>query len=242
MKELNVKENGRAVDFKGFLEIYEKDEHGEFTVLVKTQENLFVDDGKELTLDFLWGIASWWNYMDTGSYTSSNIGWNTTRYMGFGTCMFSNASQERVSGMTGIPSGEECSYPVAETLLVSPLDSFLSNEIGQRVACQITRADQTVEIMAQADVPGDIPVGTALREFGMFLKASGPATDPSYSNANKDRAMICRSTRKGTGYYGIGPGGCASVGSGSTGAVLCYYDDPYVVNADIQIRWKFGEC
>lgn len=216
--------------FKGKVERFERDENGDFTILTGKSTNLWVDDGKEFALDFIFGIESW-----------LEGDWNEERWMGYGTCMFNNESFERASGMDYIPTGQECNYPVDETWLVGPEDSFLSREIGQRTAITITRRDQTVEMSAIINVPGDVPVGTKLREFGVFLKSSGPTHDPSYHAASKSHAMICRTALAGTGYYCSG-GTCLPCGSGAAGAELCYYDEPYSATGDVQLRWKFGEC
>ena len=217
---------------KGIVERWARDEVGEFTVFLGKSPNLWVDDGRELTLDWLFGIDSW---LDGD--------WNTERWMGCGTCMFNNESFERASGMDAIATGQECNYSVLETYLVNPEDSFLSREVGQRVQITVTRRDQTVEMAAIINVPGDVPVGTDLREFGVFLKRTGPTNDPSYHAASKMRTMICRTALYGTGYYATGATGiCASIGSGGAGAELCYYDEPYHATGDVQLRWKFGEC
>ena len=152
-------------------------------------------------------------------------------------------SQERASGMNAIPSGSECSYPVSSTWLVEPEDSFLSREFvtGSRVSISATRRDQTVEIRAHVDVPGDVPANSYIREFGIFLASSGPAHDPSYQDGSKIRAMICRSALFGTGWYNMSGGSCVPCSSGAVGAELCYYDDPYQAVSDIEFRWVFGE-
>lgn len=223
--------------FKGKIKIYEKDEHGDFTKFIRESPNLFVDDGKELTLDYLWGLVSWWNPMEQNLYGSGNVGWDTKRYMGFGTCMFNNASFERASGWEGIPSGNEYDYPVDATYLVSPEDSFLSKETGTRILVDATRTDQTVEIAITVTVPGYLTAGTKLREFGMFLKSAGPNHDPSLVDNQKPYSIVCRSVISGSGWYNsLGP--CAKT---DPGAKLCYFDDPYEVNDDIQLRWVFGE-
>ena len=222
---------------KGIVKIYEKDEEGNFTKLVKTSPNLFVDDGKELMLDYLLGIKSWWNPLEQTEYGSGNVGWNTTRYIGLGTMMFNNSSFERASGIEGIPTGEEYSYPVDSTFLVSPEDSFLSKEVGNRVAVSCTRRDQTVEITALVQVPSDIPYGTKIREFGLFLKSTGPNHDPSQHEASKPYAMICRSALYDTGWYNES-GPC---NKDDSGAKVCYSDDYYEVIDDIHLEWEFGE-
>jgi len=225
------------MNFKGKVRIYEKDEKGDYTKFVKESPNLWVDDCKELTLDFLRGIKSWWNPKEQEDYGTGDSGWDTTRYIGLGECMFSNASFERASGINGIGSGDEYNYPVAETYLVSPEDSFLSKEIGSRRGLDITRRDQTVEISTIISVPGDIDVGENIREFSMFMKSTGPTRDPSQHEASKSFSMMCRSAVYGTGYYNE-LGACLPDASG---AKLCYYDDPYVTQEDIQLLWIFGE-
>lgn len=222
---------------KGKVRLYEKDENGEFTKFIRESPNLYVDDGKELTLDFLWGLMSWWNPMEAHLYTSSNIGWDVDRYMGFGECMFNNASIERATSIDGVPTGNELDYPVESTFLISPEDSFLSREVGNRVLVSATRRDQTVEIAITVSVPSDLPAGTELREFAMFLKSSGPTHDPSLVETQKPYSMVCRSAIYGTGFYNsLGP-----CDQGDSGATLCYYDDYYDVQEDIQLRWLFGE-
>lgn len=204
--------------------------------LVRISPNLWVDDSKELTLDFLYGCASWWNYKED-AYGPGESGWNQDRYIGAGLSMFNNKSFERASGIRGIPSGEEYNYPVEDTYLVSVEDSFLSEETGRRVKLAITRRDQTVEMQGTFEVPIDISAGVNIREFGVFLKNSGPSEDPSQDDYSKNRAMICRSTLFGTGYYNeVGP--CTE---NASGAKLCYYDDPYLVTDDINFMWEAGE-
>jgi len=225
------------MSFKGKVKVFERDENGDFTKFVRESRNLWVDDSKELTLDYLWGLTSWWNPLDQEAYVGGDSGWDTTRRLGLGESMFANASFERASGIDGIASGDEYSYPVAETYLVSPEDSFLSNEVGSRPTITATRRDQTVEIRVTIQVPGDIDVGESIREFAMFLKAAGPTRDPSLHDASKPYTMLCRSALFGTGYYD--PSG--PVGPGDPGAKLCYFDDPYVTQDDIELLWIFGE-
>lgn len=227
---------------KGKLELYEKDEEGEYSKLVRTSPNLYVDDGKELTLDFLFGIQSWWNPLPQASYGSGNIGWDTSRYIGIGLCMFNNSSAERAAGLNAIPSGSECSYPVSDTYLVSPEDSSLSREATtSRVTSVCTRRDQTVEIKGYINVPGNVPNHTMIREFGIFLGATGPLHDPSYVESSRPNSMICRSALTGTGWYSNSGGACLPCSSLDPGAVLCYFDDPYDAIDDVQFRWIFGE-
>ena len=158
---------------KGKVKVWGKDEEGEYTKLLVETKNLWVDDGKELTLDFLFGLKSWWNPLDQGDYGSGNIGWDIHRYIGFGECMFNNASFERASGVYGVPSGEELDYPVATTFLVSPEDSFLSAELGNRVEVTCTREDQVVSISALVQVPSDVPTSSNVREFAYLDLKSG---------------------------------------------------------------------
>lgn len=225
------------MNFKGKVRIYERDEEGEFTKFVRESRNLWVDDSKELTLDFLWGLKSWWNPKDQEEYVGGDSGWDTVRTLGLGESMFANASFERASGINGIASGDEYNYKVAETYLVSPEDSFLSNEIGSRSTITATRRDQTVEINVIISVPGDIDVGENIREFAMLLKSSGPTRDPSLHDASKPYTMLCRSAIFGTGYYDEN----GSVQPEDPGAELCYYDDPYITQDDIRLQWIFGE-
>ncbi len=223
--------------FEGKVKIFERDEKGDFTKFVRESHNLWVDDSKELTLDFLWGLKSWWNPKDQEDYTGGDSGWDTPRELGLGECMFSNASFERASGINGIASGDEYDYPVAETYLVSPEDSFLSKELGSRSRITATRRDQTVEIRTTIQVPGDIDAGENIREFSMFLKTTGPTRDPSQHDASKPYTMLCRSAVFGTGYYDAS--GIADPSDPE--AKLCYFDDPYVTQDDIELLWIFGE-
>jgi len=186
--------------------------------------NLLVDDGKEYILDGFAGIKSWHNL---GAAGSGAVGLLTfKRYGGAGTCMFNNSSSERAVGTQGIPSGQICNYPIGSTILVSPEDSNLSNEVGSRVVLTARRVDQTVEFIGRFNVPADIPSGTEIREFGLFLKSTGPTADPSLIETEKPSAMLCRSSLWGSGVCGV------------TGV---YTDDPLIANDDIEIRWKFGE-
>lgn len=188
-------------------------------------KNLFIDDGKEYVLDFLGGLKTWHNPQTT--YTSGMVDlWNTSRYIGIGRCMFNNKCLERAKGQNGILTGTESSYPVSETLLVSPEDSFLSNEVGTRRLATVTRRDQTLELYARFEVPSNIAVGTKIREFGYFLGLTGPTNDPSYSDTDKPKTMICRS---------------ALYGSGIIGGTGVYSDNPLIANDDVELRWKFGE-
>ena len=226
---------------KGIIEIYTSEEEYELGNFTRETVNLWVDDGKELTIDFLMGLVSWWNPKDQVEYEGGDSGWDTPRKIGFGTCMFNNSSFARASGMEGIASGNECQYPVEDTYLVSPEDSFLSNEVGTRVTPIITRRDQTAEIKATINAPGDVPVGTDIREFGFFLKSTGPNKDPSLDENSKPYAMMMRAALYGTGYYTNVGGSCVECDSGDIGAVFCYNDEPYTIEGDRTIRWKFGE-
>jgi len=189
--------------------------------------NLFVDDGIELTLDFLFGLKSWWNPLDQGEYTENNIGWDTTRYVQPGVCMFNNASPERGTGQNGIPSGNEYNYRVDDTWLVSPEDSFISRPTGSRSILIAVRRDQVVEFTVSFNVPGDIPEGTPIRELGIFLGTSGPIKDPSNSEAQKPYSMICRSVYAGSGYFNA---------EGATGEKGL---PGFVVTNDVEIQWEF---
>ena len=227
--EINISERSN-LSFKGKIEFYERDCEGEFTIKTGETKNLWVDDGKELVLDWLFGLDNW-----------LSPDWYLVRWCGKGTCMFNNSSFERASGMDYIPTGTECSYPVSETWLVSPEDSFLSREVGIRNAIQATRRDQTVEMKIQIDVPGDVPFNTKIREWGIFLKAAGPYHDPSLHAGSKMYSMICRAAMFGTGWYNDSGATCVPCGSGDLGATLCYYDEPYIATGDFQARWRFGE-
>lgn len=190
--------------------------------------NLVVDDGMEYILDFMCGIATWHNYMNEDSYGTGMVGlWNTTRYVGVGTCAFNNASSQRAFGRNALPTGTcATGFLIEDTLLVSNEDSTLSREVGTRVQPTKTREDQTVELAAEFTVPGDIPSGTEIREYGFFLSSSGPAQDPSYHDASKPNTMLCRAVRYTTGVCG---------GTG------IYLDDPLVANDTIRIRWKVSD-
>lgn len=240
MEEIEI-EDKENLGFRGSIEIYESEEDFELGKYARKVKNLYLDDGKELTLDFLFGLVSWWNPQDQEDYDGSNGNWDTSRYMGFGTCMFSNSSFARASGMEGIASGTECDYPVDDTYLVEPEDSYLSKEVGSRVLIIATRRDQGVEMRANIQVPGDLPIGTSLREFIVSLKSTGPSRDPSLSDSSKPYSSICRSALAGTGWYREVGGISVPCSSTDPGATLCYYDDPYEVDKDIILRWKFGE-
>ena len=200
--------------------------------------NLFVDDGIELTEDFLFGLKSWWNPKDQGEYVGGDSGWDTVRYVQAGVCMFNNASPERATGGNGIPAGSEWDYPVDDTWLVSPEDSFLSRPTGSRVVLNATRRDQTVEFNVSFNVPGDIPSGTDVRELAIFLGSTGPTKDPSNSEGQKSKSIICRTSISNTGYYNEAG---ATGNKGDPGFELCYTDQPENVTNDIEFQWEFGE-
>lgn len=188
--------------------------------------NLLVDDGKEYILDFFGGRKTWHNPKDPGAYGTGNVGlWTQPRYGAAGTCMFNNSSVERVAGTFGVPSGS-CAYPITDTILVSPEDSTLSNEVGSRIQLTVDRRDQTLEFTGRFNVPGNLPTGVNIREFGLFLGSSGPDHDPSYHEGSKPSTMLCRVSIYGSGFCGV------------TGV---YVDDPLIPDEDIEIRWKFGE-
>ena len=189
--------------------------------------NLLVDDGKEYILDFFGGRKNWHLPKDPTAYATGDVGlWTQPRYGAVGICMFNNASSQRVDGINGVPSGGECDYPVSDYILVSPEDSFLSNEVGTRIELDVTRRDQTLEFFGRFNVPGNLPTGTEIREFGLFIGSTGPAHDPSYHDGSKPSTMLCRVALYGSGLCGI------------TGV---YTDDPLVATDDVEIRWKFGE-
>jgi len=195
-------------------------------VLWGERSNLLVDDGKEYILDFFGGRKTWHDPKDPGAYGTGNVGlWNWTRYAAAGKCIFNNSSQERANGQNAIPSGS-CAYPISETLLVSPEDSTLSREVGNRIVLSVDRRDQTLEFTGRFNVPGDLPTGVKIREWGLFLGSSGPAHDPSYHEASKSSSMLCRVSVYGSGV-------CSGTG--------VYIDEPLVADEDIEIRWKFGE-
>lgn len=222
---------------KGKIQILEKDEHGDWHI-VKEKDNLLVDDGKELILDFLFGRKSWWNPKETQNYEGGDSGWDTNTYVGFGECMFNNASSERAAG-TNTVSGNEYNYQVDDTWLVSPEDSFLSSELsGSRNKLSVTRRDQQVE-MSTSITPGvDVPNGATVREFGVFLESSGPDEDPSLVDAEKPNSMICRVSMYDTGYFDVSGN---EYNEKETYNELCYKDDGYVINAESKFRWIFGE-
>ena len=200
--------------------------------------NLFVDDGIEATLDFLFGLKSWWNPKDQGDYAGGDSGWNTVRKSRAGVSMFNNSSAERATGLDGIPAGQEYNYQVSNTWLVSPEDSFLSRPTGLSVTPIITRRDQTVEFTIKFNVPGDIPSGTPVREIAIFFDTDGPTKDPSHSDADKPKTMVARSVYGNTGYFDVGG---ATGAQGTPGFELCYTDAPLNVTTDIEIQYEFGE-
>ncbi len=224
--------------FKGRQKRRIKDKDGIFGKWSDWYPNLFVDDGIEAALDFLFGLKSWWNPKDQGDYAGGDSGWDTQRKSMAGTCMFNNASAERATGIDGIVPTEEYNYPVADTLLVSNEDSFLSRPIGSSVVPIIKRRDQTVEFTISFDIPGDIPSGTPVREIAIFFSGDGPVKDPSNSDDNKSKTMIARSVYANTGYYNAAG---ATGSQGDAGFRLCYTDDPLNITNDIEIQYEFGE-
>ncbi len=224
--------------YKGRQRIKQKNKEGNWEKWSKWYPNLFVDDGIELTEDFLFGLKSWWNPQDQSEYVGGDSGWDTVRYVQPGVSMFNNASPERATGLDGIPVGNEYDYPVDDTWLVSPEDSFISHATGSRVVLNATRRDQTVEFSVSFNVPGDIPIGTNIRELGIFLGSTGPTKDPSNSEAQKSKSMVCRSTISSTGYYNAA--GATGI-QGQAGFQLCHVDEPLTVTNDIEVQWEFGE-
>jgi len=188
----------------------------------RVKNNLLVDDVLEYILDFLTGRKSW----HVPSATASDVEGLMTfeRYAGAGLCMFNNSSVERGAGKNGVSGGDF--YPVTTTILVSPEDSTLSREIGSRVQVTATRVDQTVEFTALFNVPGDIPSGTQIREFGLFMQSTGPTADPSQIEAQKPFTMLARVSQWESGVVG------------GTGV---YLDNPIIATDDIEILWKLGE-
>lgn len=226
--------------FEGKVEIFKKI-NGEWH-LVKKTKNLFVDDGKELTLDLLFGRMSWWNPQTTESYIpdgAETAEWNTRRYLGLGECMFNNSSQNTRNGIYEIQSGANFDYPIEDTWLVNPEDSFLSKELsGNRAVLDITRRDQQVE-MACTITPGvEAPQYSYIREVGVFLSGNGPAEDPSLVDAYKEAAMICRAALWDSGYFDISGN---EYDEEISGAVLCYKNDPHYFDSETKFRWTFGE-
>ena len=216
----------------------QKNKEGKFEKWSDWYPNLFVDDGIEATLDYLFGLKSWWNPKDQGDYVGGDSGWNTVRKARAGVCMFNNASPERATGLNGISPGDEYDYPVDDTWLVSPEDSFLSRPTGSSITPVITRRDQTVEFTISFNVPGDIPSGTPVREIAIFFDTDGPTKDPSHSDSNKSKAMVARSVYGNTGYYNEAG---ATGSQGDPGFKLCYTDAPLNVTNDIEIQYEFGE-
>ncbi len=223
---------------KGRQRIRQKNKEGKWERWSKWRTNLFVDDGIELAEDMLFGLKSWWNPLDQSEYVGGDSGWDTVRYVQPGISMFNNASPERATGLDGIQVGSEWDYPVDDTWLVSPEDSFISRAIGSRVVLNATRRDQTVEFSVTFNVPGDVPSGTPIRELGIFLANTGPIKDPSNSDSQKPNTMLCRSTISNTGYYNSAG---ATGNQGDPGFKLCHVDEPLTVTTDIEIQWEFGE-
>jgi len=211
------------MEFKGLVEINKIRKDGT-RYDFREYSNLLVDDGKEYILDFAAGIKSWHKPSATDSGVIGLLTFE--RWGGLGMSMFNNSSVQRAQGINGVPSGGECDYPILETILVSPEDSTLSNEIGTRVSLTPNRRDQTVELYGKFEVPGNIPLNTKIREFGWFLKQTGPIADPSLVESQKERTMICRTVVHGTGLCGPDP---------------VYSDNPLIATDDIEMRWKFGE-
>ncbi len=226
------------MNLKGRQRSRQKNKDGKWKKWSEWHPNLFVDDGVELTEDFLFGRKSWWNPKDQSEYVGGDSGWDTVRYVQAGVCMFNNASPERATGINGIAPGDEWDYPLDDTWLVSPEDSFISRATGSRVVLNATRRDQTVEFSVSFNVPGDVPSGTPIRELGIFLGNTGPLKDPSNSEDNKSKSMVCRSTIQNSGYYNS----AGETGQqGDAGFKLCYIDEPLNVTNDIEIQWEFGE-
>jgi hypothetical protein len=210
--------------FKGLVEISNVRKDGS-RYNIREYPNLLVDDGKEYILDFLAGIKSWHKPAATGSGV---VGLMTfERFGAVGLSMFNNSSVDRAAGRDGILTGIQCNYPIASTILVSPEDSTLSNEVGTRIQLTATRRDQTVEFVGRFEVPGNLASGTQIREFGLFLQSTGPTSDPSLIEDQKNRTMLCRTSLWGSGV-------CA-------GPIPIYTDRPLTANDDVEIRWKFGE-
>lgn len=209
------------IGFKGEVESWKVKKNG-VKYDFRKHPNLLVDDGFEYILDFFAGKKSWHT---PGAEASGVAGLlSFTRWGGAGICMFNNSSSEARSGKNGVSGGDF--YPTTTTVLVSPEDSFLSNEVGSRSAVVAKRRDQTVEFTARFNVPGDIPSGTEIREFGLFLQATGPIADPSQVESQKPYSMLCRVTLWDSGVVG------------GTGV---YTDGPLVATDDVEILWKFGE-
>lgn len=206
----------------------------------QTFGNLMVDDCKELTLDFLGGLKSWWNPKDQTEYDGTDGQWDTTRYVLTGECMFHNSAKNTRNGTYGVPSGDEYDYPIATTWLVSPEDSFLSARVSGSSAIQptVTRRDQTLELEGTFEVPGDIPSGSQVREFGFFLTDAEPDEDPSLLESEKPKSMLCRVAVYGSGYYDSEGN---EVSADASGAKFCYTDDPWEADSDIEFYWKIGD-
>ena len=203
--EINkVKKNGKRYDFRKY-------------------PNLLVDDGKEYILDGFGGIKTW--HKPQSSYVSGVEDlWNWKRFAQVGICMFNNASAERAAGTNAVSGAT--SYPISDTVLVSPEDSFLSNAVGNRIRLSVRRVDQTLEFLGNFEVPGNIESGVEIRELGLFLRKTGPTVDPSFLESQKPYSMLCRTVLWGSGYV---------TGTGY------YADSPLVATDDIEIRWKFGD-
>lgn len=226
---------------KGEVEWYAKDKEGNW-YLTKKGPNLFVDDGKELALDFMFGRKSWWNPDITENYEpqgSETAEWKARVYLGIGECMFNNASKNTRNGTYAIPSGSQYDYQVSNTWLVSPEDSFLSSELsGTRGSLSVTRRDQQVEMSLTIEPDVHAPNGSYIRECGVFLSSEGPDEDPSLRDVDKPKAMICRSALFDTGYFDAAGNSYTEAGSGIE---LCYDNDPVLLDEEIKLRWTFGE-
>ena len=127
-----------VIGFKGEVESWKVKKNG-VRYNYRKHPNLLVDDAIEYILDFVAGRKSW----HEPSATVSGVGglFSFTRYGGAGICMFNNASIEARTGKNGITGADF--YPLTTTVLVSPEDSFLSNEVGSRVQVTAKRRDQT---------------------------------------------------------------------------------------------------
>lgn len=205
--EINkVKKNGKRYDYREY-------------------PNLLVDDGKEYILDGFGGIKTWHKPQTSYSSGVEDL-WSWKRFAQMGICMFNNASPERAAGTNGIGSGVISNYPIVDTMLVSPEDSFLSKGVGNRIQLEVRRVDQTLEFIGKFEVPGNVPSGAQIRELGLFMKHTGPTEDPSFLESQKPSSMLCRTVLWGSGVIG---------GTGF------YADSPLIATDDIEIRWKFGE-
>ena len=215
---------------KGKVRYRQKEEDGEMGEWTPWFPNLFVDDGKEAMLDWLFGKLNWLDPTGDGQLFTEE------RYVQAGESLFNNKDFGRLTGQKGIPDGEEWNYKTEDWLLVSPEDSFLSSPVGDPILIDCERRDQVMEFSARFDVPGDLPTGTEIRELAVFFGEGGPAHDPSYHDDSKPNAMICRSTVYDTDYFNES----GETGTGD-GFEQCYVDEPFVVLTDIEFQWNFGE-